>query len=363
MRSPSDQTLWDSLPIPVFITDDAGRIFDANAAAEQFLNLPARRLAGQNLQGVLCGDPSLPRALKQVSDHAGPAFLNNVSLLAGDTKQGANIQLGPLAEQTGRLVVLVQPRSLSGNLDHGVEVKSAARSAIGMAEMLVHEIKNPLAGITGAAQLLAMSLPQEDRELTGLIVAESRRIVGLLDQVEQFGNTQEPSCKTLNIHDLLDRAQKSAEVGFASHMQFKVEYDPSLPLTFVDGDQMIQVFLNLMKNAAEAAGQHFEKDATRGGMITLKTFYDHAMRLRGADGKNTHLPLQVEIIDNGPGIAPDIIRQVFEPFISGRENGTGLGLALVSKIISDHGAWISVDSRPGKCAFRISLPIAKKGAT
>lgn len=357
-----DQALWNSLPIPAFITDDTGQIFAANTGAELFLNLPARRLQSRSLQDVLCNDSSLARALTQVSTNAGPVFLNNVSLLAGDPKQGANIQLSPFAGQAGRLVVLVQPRSISENLGHGVEVKSAARSAIGMAEMLAHEIKNPLAGITGAAQLLAMSLPHEDRELTGLIVAESRRIVALLDQVEQFGNTQPPSCKVLNIHDLLDRAQKSAEVGFASHMRFKVEYDPSLPPTFVDGDQMIQVFLNLMKNAAEAAGQHFKNDAGRGGVITLKTSYDHAMRLRGVDGENTHLPLQVEIIDNGPGIPPDILRQVFEPFISGRENGTGLGLALVSKIISDHGAWISIDSRAGKCAFRISLPIAQKGA-
>ncbi|WP_439155867.1 two-component system sensor histidine kinase NtrB, partial [Yoonia sp.] len=228
----------------------------------------------------------------------------------------------------------------------------AAKSAIGMAEMLAHEIKNPLAGITGAAQLLSMGLSPEDQEMTDLIVAESRRIVKLLEQVEQFGNLRPPLLKPVNIHDILDRARQSAAVGFAAHMMFIEDYDPSLPQTLADGDQLLQVFLNLIKNAAEAS--------KAGGAIRLHTFYDASLRVRRSDGTQARLPLQVEIIDDGPGLPPEIADDIFEPFVSGRENGTGLGLALVSKLIGDGGGWISVDSVPGKTVFRISLPLAPK---
>ncbi len=211
-------------------------------------------------------------------------------------------------------------------------------------------------GISGAAQLLAMNLPPEDRELTDLIVEETRRIVKLLEQVEQFGNLRPPDRRAVNIHDALDRARKSALVGFAAHMTIVEDYDPSLPATFADPDQLMQVFLNLIKNAAEAAGP-------QGGTIRLHTFYDLSLRLRRKDGTGAALPLQVEIIDDGPGIPPEIAADIFEPFVSGRENGTGLGLALVSKIISDHDGWISVDSVPGRTVFRVSLPMAPRERT
>jgi two-component system nitrogen regulation sensor histidine kinase GlnL len=220
--------------------------------------------------------------------------------------------------------------------------------------MLAHEIKNPLAGISGAAQLLAMGLSGDDRELTDLIVGETRRISKLLEQVEQFGNLRPPDRKSVNLHDLLDRARKSAALGVAARMRIVENYDPSLPNTFVDGDQMLQVFQNLMKNAAEAA------ESNRDGTITLRTFYDLSLRLRKRDGSDSPLPLQVEIIDDGRGLPPEIADDIFDPFVSGRENGTGLGLALVSKIISEHDGWIGVESVPGRTVFRISLPVAPK---
>jgi two-component system nitrogen regulation sensor histidine kinase GlnL len=176
--------------------------------------------------------------------------------------------------------------------------------------------------------------------------------VKLLEQVEQFGNIRPPDRKPTNIHDALDRARKSALVGFAAHMTIVEDYDPSLPPTFADSDQLMQVFLNLIKNAAEACKS--------GGTIRLHTFYDLSLRLRRKDGPSAALPLNVEIIDDGPGIKPEIASSIFEPFVSGRENGTGLGLALVSKIISDHEGWISVDSVPGRTAFRVSLPMAPR---
>lgn len=197
-----------------------------------------------------------------------------------------------------------------------------------------------------------MTLSNGDRELTDLIVEESRRIVKLLEQVEQFGNLQPPVKVPVNIHDVLDRARQSAAVGFGAHMMLIEDYDPSLPPTFADADQLLQVFLNLLKNASEAGGP--------GGSITLHTFYDTSLRVQREDGSGARLPLQIEIIDDGPGLPKDIAADVFEPFISGKENGTGLGLALVSKLIADVGGWISVNSVPGRTVFRISLPTVPK---
>ena len=345
--------LWQSLPVPAFVTDRAGRIIAANGAAELFLNQPAARLGGRTLAGVLSSDAALAKALERAGADRGPVYVNNATLATRGLCKEANIQLAALAGQPDRLLVLVSPCRLARQIGEAGPARSAARSAIGMAEMLAHEIKNPLAGITGAAQLLEMSLSPEDREMTRLIVSESHRIVALLEQVEQFGNLRPPARTPENIHVLLDRARRSAEVGFAQGVRFVEEYDPSLPLTEVDADQIMQVLLNLMKNAAEAMENK--------GTITLRTRYDHALRLRGEDGRDRRLPLQIEIIDDGPGLPPDISGQVFEPFVSGRENGTGLGLALVSKIISDHDAWISVESAPGRTMFRISLPLARDG--
>ena len=193
-----------------------------------------------------------------------------------------------------------------------------------------------------------MNLSAEDLELTDLIVSESRRIVSLLEQVEQFGNVTAPQMRAINIHDVLDRARRSAIVGFAADMTVLERYDPSLPWALGDPDQLLQVILNLIKNAAEAAG----KD---GGTIELKTYYEQSLRVRNGDGGGRTLPLQIEIIDDGPGLPPEIAADVFEPFVSGRENGTGLGLALAAKIISDHQGWLSVSSAPGRTKFRISL--------
>ncbi len=346
--------IWASLPVPAFLLSGDDAIAALNPAAEQFLNASARSTVGTPVFDRLAIDAPLDGVLQRVRTDNSAIFINNVDVSGGHAPPvQCNIQIAPLIGAPGQVLLLMEPRQLADRLSRSHSVKASARSAIGMAEMLAHEIKNPLAGITGAAQLLSMNLDAGDRELTDLIVAESRRIVTLLEQVERFGNLRPPVKRAVNIHDLLDRAVKSACVGFAANMTFTEDYDPSLPPTLVDGDQMLQVFLNLLKNAAEAAGE-------KGGAIRLHSYYDHAWRLRRKDGSGTPLPLQVEITDDGPGLPADIAADIFEPFVSGRENGTGLGLALVSRIVSDHDGWISVDSAPGRTTFRISLPVAPK---
>ncbi len=346
--------IWASLPMPAFLIGPDDRFLDANPAAETFLNASARSLRGQPAFDRLTIDAPLEASVARVRQSHAALFVNDVDVGTGDRPpQQCNIQIAPINDDPATVLLLVSPRDIADRLGRARQVHSAAKSAIGMAEMLAHEIKNPLAGISGAAQLLSMGLTGEDRELTDLIVAETRRVVKLLEQVEQFGNLRPPELRAVNVHDLLDRARRSAMVGFAASMQFVDDYDPSLPPTLADGDQLLQVFLNLLKNAAEAAGPG-------GGTIRIHTFYDLSLRLRRKDGSGGALPLQVEIVDDGPGLPPEIAADVFEPFVSGRENGTGLGLALVSKIIADHGGWISVDSAPGRTIFRISLPIAPK---
>ncbi|WP_112309572.1 two-component system sensor histidine kinase NtrB [Pseudogemmobacter bohemicus] len=351
---PVPGVVWASLPLPALLVGPDGMIREANPAAESFLNVSAKSLFGQPVLDRIMIDAPMEEAFARARANQAPMKINDADVTSGDRAPvQCSVHIAPMHDQPDYLMLLFSPREIADRLGRAGASKTAAKSAIGMAEMLAHEIKNPLAGIAGAAQLLSMSLTPEDREMTDLIVEETRRIVKLLEQVEQFGNLRPPDRRAVNIHDALDRARRSGLVGFASHMVILEDYDPSLPPTFADPDQLMQVFLNLIKNAAEAAGR-------KGGTIRLRTFYDLSLRMRRKDGSQGALPLNVEVIDDGPGLPPDIAAEVFDPFVSGRENGTGLGLALVSKIIADHEGWISVDSVPGRTAFRISLPMMPK---
>ncbi|UWQ80879.1 PAS domain-containing sensor histidine kinase [Leisingera sp. S132] len=341
--------LWASLPVPAFLIDAWDKIADVNAAGEGFLNTSRKALLGQPVWDTLAIDAPIEEAFARARVQSTPLFVNDIDVGSGSRAPlQCGVQIAPLQGQDGVMLLMVTPRELAGRMTQTHSAKSAAASAIGMAEMLAHEIKNPLAGITGAAQLLSMGLGPEDLELTDLIVSESRRIVKLLEQVEQFGNLTEPDFKPVNLHDVLDRARRSALLGFGAHMTITEEYDPSLPMAWGDADQLLQVVLNLLKNASEAADQ-------KGGNIHIRTFYEHSFRLRRSDGTGKLLPLQIEITDDGPGLPDKIKDDIFDPFVSGRENGTGLGLALVSKIVSEHNGWISVSSVPGRTVFRLSL--------
>jgi two-component system nitrogen regulation sensor histidine kinase GlnL len=348
----SDGRIWASLPIPTILIRPDDNIQDINPAAEGFLNASARSVIGTPVWDTVAVDYPLEPAFGRARASETALFVNDVDVGSGQrAPQKSSLEIAPLSGKPGFMLMMISPRELSGRMTQNHSVKSAAKSAIGMAEMLAHEIKNPLAGITGAAQLLSMNLGAEELELTDLIVAESRRIVKLLEQVEQFGNLSNPVRDEVNLHDVLDRARRSALLGFGSQMKITEDYDPSLPPAWGDKDQLLQVVLNLLKNAAEAAG-----DA--GGTIRLRTYFEHSFSMRRADGSGSALPLQIEIVDDGPGLPEAIRGDIFDPFVSGRENGTGLGLALVSKIISEHDGWISVDSVPGLTRFRISLPRA-----
>ena len=338
----SHAAFWTSMPLPALVVDAGDAIASVNPAAEQFLNASARSLMGARLWDSVMVDAPLDAHLARVRESLAALSVNEVDVSSdGRGPVSCTLEIASHGED-GSVLILISPREHAGRVGTSKSARTGAKSAIGMAEML--------AGITGAAQLLSMNLSEEDRELTDLIVAETRRVVALLEQVEQFGNLRPPELAPVNVHDILDRARRSASVGFAAHMRFVEQYDPSLPHTLADADQLLQVVLNLMRNAAEAQPE--------GGRITLRTYYEMSLRVRREGGGTASLPLQIAIIDDGPGLPPEIAEDVFDPFVSGRENGTGLGLALVSKIVTDHGGWISVESGPGRTVFRISLPVA-----
>jgi two-component system nitrogen regulation sensor histidine kinase GlnL len=232
--------------------------------------------------------------------------------------------------------------------------RNAARSMTAMAAMLAHEVKNPLSGIRGAAQLLEQDADPDARELTQLICDETDRIVALVDRMEAFSDHQPIARGAVNIHEVLERVRRIAQTGFARHLRFGEEYDPSLPPVLGNRDLLVQVFLNLVKNAAEASPDP-------GGEIILTTAYRHGRRLATpAGGERLLVPLMVSVADNGPGIPDDLKAHLFDPFVTTKRNGTGLGLALVAKVIGDHGGTVEFDSQPRRTVFRVFLPVVPR---
>jgi two-component system nitrogen regulation sensor histidine kinase GlnL len=345
------ELLWGAIPYPALVVDASDAIVTANPATESFGATSLRQMTGRPLARFL-GEGSA------VLDVIGQARRSGVSVAQYDVMVGwgdrapqpQNVHAAPLHESDGAVLLLMHPQGMADKMDRTLGNRSAARSVTGMAAMLAHEIRNPLAGISGAAQLLEMGLGDADRELTGLIQAEAARIGKLVDRVEQFGDLRPAQRRALNIHDVLDRARRAAQAGFAAHARITEDYDPSLPPTAGDPDQLLQVFQNLLKNAAEAVPRV-------GGAIAISTAYRPGVKLVSPGGQSESLPLLVTVADNGPGIPDTLIRDIFEPFVSSKVNGSGLGLSLVSKFVSDHGGVVECDSRPGRTRFRVRLPV------
>lgn len=348
------EAAWSALPFPALFVDAEDRLAGANLAAEQFLSLSARQLEGRALEAVFGRGSIVADTVAQARAKEGSVMQYNVEIaLSERAPASCNLHVGPVGEGP-EMMLLIQPTGVAEKMSRSLTHLSAARSVVAMAAMLAHELRNPLAGISGAAQLLAMNASEEDRELTELIEAEARRIGQLIDRVEHFADDRPVQSQPVNIHDVLDRAVRAARAGFGRGLRFEQDYDPSLPEAAGDSDQLQQVFHNLIKNAAEAV-------EPESGIIRLRTSYQSGVKFAVGGRERVTLPLQIEVIDNGRGIPPSIIADIFDPFVTSKSNGSGLGLPLVSKIIAAHGGLVECDSGEGRTTFTVRLPLWKEG--
>jgi two-component system nitrogen regulation sensor histidine kinase GlnL len=353
---PQASVILAALAFPLIVIDGDGTIRFVNQAAEQFFGSGAATLCGSKLADLLAPHSPLLAVVDSVW-RVGNTISEYDILIEGPRFGSRLVTIqGALAGDGADLLVLtLHERSMAEMMDRHLTHRSAARSVTAMAAMLAHEVKNPLSGIRGAAQLLEQDADPAGRELTQMICDETDRIVALVDRMEAFSDHRPIERAAINIHEVLERVRKAAQSGFARHVRILEDYDPSLPPVHGNRDLLVQVFLNLVKNATEAVPK-------LGGEIILATAYRHGLRLTrpGGEGRQ-HLPLMVSVADNGGGIPDDLRPHLFEPFVTTKRNGTGLGLALVAKVIGDHGGVIEFDSQPRKTVFRVFLPVVVQG--
>jgi two-component system, NtrC family, nitrogen regulation sensor histidine kinase GlnL len=351
--------LIDALPHPLLILNQDNMIADANLAAESFFVLSRAMLARHKLEELVpYASPLLP-LIAMVRENDAPVNEYHVDLSTprNGSEKIVDIYASPFGEN--QIVLMLQERGMAEKINRQLTSRAAARSVTGLAAMLAHEIKNPLSGIKGAAQLLESSVNDDDRVLTRLIVEETDRITKLVDRMEVFSDERPLEREAVNIHAVLSHCKTLAGAGFARHIRLVEDYDPSLPPVSGNRDQLVQVFLNLIKNAAEAINGQGDNQR-RDGEIILSTAFKTGVRVAVSGSRERlRLPFEVTIRDNGAGIPPDILPNLFDPFVTTKTNGTGLGLALVAKIISGHGGMIECESQPRKTIFRILLPLSE----
>jgi len=355
LPSETADTVLNALPHPILMVGPDGKIVEANVAAESFFEVSMLLLRRHALRDLVPFGSPLLALVEQVRNNGSAVneYRVDLSTPRNPGERLVDLNVAPVPERPGHVVVMLQERTIADKMDRQLTHRGAARSVIALAAMLAHEIKNPLSGIRGAAQLLEQSAgDDDDRTLTRLICDEADRIVKLVDRMEVFADERPVEREPVNIHVVLDRVKKLALSGFGRNIKFIETYDPSLPDVLANRDQFIQIFLNLVKNAVEAIGDHPD------GQIELTTAFRPGVRLQIPGSKTrVSLPLEFCVKDNGSGVPADLLPHLFDPFVTTKPTGSGLGLALVAKIVGDHGGIIECESQPRHTVFRVLMPM------
>ena len=343
--------ILSALPFAVLVVDEETRIQFVNDVAEQLFEQGINGLLDKRLDEILSSHSPLFSLVSQCSQGQSSVAAHDVPIIFQKHRtQSFSITAAPVNEESGMTVVSLHEKSIARRINKQVAHRNVARSVTGLGVLLAHEVKNPLSGIRGAAQLLEGVVNDVDMDLTRLICEETDRICRLVDGLNLFSEGKLVR-SPVNIHLVLDRVRKVAEAGFGGHVRFIEAYDPSLPPVYGNPDQLIQVFLNIVKNACEAA-------RSTNAEIVIRTAYQQGLRLTIPGGASSvPLPLVITVLDNGPGIPENIASNLFDPFVTSKPDGSGLGMALVAKVIDDHGGIVEFDTTDEGTEFTLCLPM------
>ena len=352
---PDPQLLISSFPFAVLLVAPDLTIATTNPAAEQILGQSARRLLGKRVDSQVVFAESHVAARLGESD--AQLFARDSAVRIGGQARRLDVMLAPVAGHPGwQMLILHEPIGVEalGGERHGGDA-----APLRAPDVLAHEIKNPLAGIRGAAQLLARSGDERQRELTTLITSEVDRVTKLIDQMQTLSRRGAAPQTAFNVHEALRRAVAVLSTGGTPMPGVEEEFDPSLPPVMCSPDALVQVLLNLIGNAREACAQATDP------RIMIRTRFASGIRLHGVSGEPPlPLPIEIRVSDNGPGIDAELGDRIFEPFVSGKPHGQGLGLALVQKLVREMSGRITHDrdDTAGLTHFRIHLPVAERRA-